>query len=195
VTDTAEVMQLSNNRLWLSIDSDIKPILGQSIAISGCCLTVAHWDKQGICFDLNPETRKKTYFKTLQKGDQLNLEYPLSVGAALDGHMVTGHVDTTGHIIDSHEEGQSVHWRVGFDEVFSKWVIAKGSITIDGISLTINEAEPGEISLCLIPHTFEHTNAKFKKAKDPVNIEFDMMAKFFEKQCKPYMQALESRSI
>lgn len=160
--------------------------LGQSIAVDGCCLTVSHIESDTLSFHLSPETLQKTKFSTKQKNATVNLERCLKVGDRFDGHMVTGHVDALG-VIESaelHADGVSKKLWIRVDPQFQTWIAEKGSIAMDGTSLTINDVEGARFSVTLIPHTLEVTTWKNLTQGDVLNIEFDMMAKYIDKALK-----------
>lgn len=190
ITHTGHVVSIDPEHLVIETLQPMKLVKGQSVAVCGCCLTVVDFNNKTISFDLNPETWNITRFSTLQKGDVVNIENSISVGQYLDGHYVSGHVDTTGTIENIEKEDNAYHFTISFDPVFKNWVVTKGSIAIDGISLTINRVDDASITVCIIPHTLEVTNLSQKKTGETVNIEFDMMAKFFEKQIIPYVESL-----
>jgi riboflavin synthase len=152
--------------------------LGASVAINGVCLTVVAADARTFSFQAGPETLARTNLGELQVGGHVNLERPLRLGDRLDGHIVQGHVDGVGQIErrDSHAEWQTV-WFACPSEL-TRQMIRKGSITIDGISLTLVEVADGRFSVALIPHTLAVTTLGFKQPGDRVNLEIDMFAKY-----------------
>jgi riboflavin synthase len=152
--------------------------LGASVAINGVCLTVVAADDTTFAFQAGPETLKLTNLGELKPGMQVNLERPLRVGDRLGGHIVQGHVDGVGTI--ERRERQADWETVWFrcDPALTRQMIRKGSITVDGISLTLVDVEPGRFSVALIPHTLAVTTLGFKKAGDAVNLEIDMFAKY-----------------
>lgn len=157
---------------------------GDSVALNGCCLTATDIDseKKTISFDLLEETLKRTSFRTLQKGHRVNLERSLLPTTRMGGHFVTGHVDATGTIEILEQREKDIYIRVHYPKEFSHYLVWKGSIALEGISLTVAEDEPGQLAVWIIPHTWEVTNLKDKKQGDPVNLEFDLLAKYLDKQ-------------
>lgn len=155
--------------------------LGDSIAVNGCCLTIAQLEAGRLHFDVLEETRRRTNFGTLRPGAAVNLERSLRAGGKIGGHFVTGHVDTTGVIEVLEVRGQDTYLRVGHAAEFARLAVAKGSIALDGVSLTVAEAHPASLAVWLIPHTLEVTNLREKRAGDCVNLEFDLLAKHVEK--------------
>lgn len=154
---------------------------GDSIAVNGCCLTAAEFDAAGIRFDVLEETRRLTNFAALGPGALVNLERSLRLGGKLGGHFVTGHIDATGTIETFEARGKDHYLRVRIPREFSRLVVSKGSVAIDGISLTVAECGDGFLAVWIIPHTREVTNLSARRAGDPVNLEFDLLAKHVER--------------
>ena len=163
--------------------------IGDSVSVNGVCLTAVKKDEKQnlIYFDVVKETMKKTNLDSLKIDDKVNLESPLKMSDGLDGHIVQGHIDSTGIILSNNLEDESWLLKVKINKKWLKYCILKGSIAIDGISLTISNIDQdyddihGAISISIIPHTLEHTNLKYKKCNDLVNIETDFFAKYIEK--------------
>ncbi len=154
---------------------------GDSIAVNGCCLTVVSYDAGAVEFDVLEETRRLTSFSVLQPGSAVNLERSLSFGGKMGGHFVTGHVDGLGVVEIFEPRGADRYLRVRAPEGGGRYLIHKGSIAIDGISLTVAEVEGDTVAVWLIPHTVAATNLREKKPGDPVNLEFDLLGKYVEK--------------
>jgi riboflavin synthase, alpha subunit len=154
---------------------------GDSLACNGCCLTLISKEGNVVGFELLEETIRLTSFEGLTKGSFVNLERPLAANARLGGHFVSGHVDTRSSVLDFEQRGKNYYLRVAVPREFSNYVVYKGSIAIDGISLTIAEAHSDSLAVWLIPHTLEVTNLKDCKAGKFVNLEFDILAKYVEK--------------
>jgi riboflavin synthase len=164
--------------------------LGASVAVNGVCLTVVAADAQSFSFQAGPETLKLTNLGDLRSGMKVNLERSLRLGDRLGGHIVQGHVDGTGRI-DKRErqtEWETVWFTCALD--LTKQMIRKGSIAIDGVSLTLVDVEDGRFSVALIPHTLAITTLGFKKAGDSVNLEIDMFAKYVFKALSSQLSAL-----
>ena len=157
--------------------------LGDSIAINGVCLTVTQYDANSFCVDVMPETYTATSLAKLAINAQVNLESALKVGGSLGGHFVTGHVDGTGEIMSVTKNSNAIEYRVKLAPDLLRYCIFKGSIAVDGTSLTIFAVDSTSIKLSLIPHTVTHTVLGQKKAGDIVNIESDMLAKYVERLC------------
>jgi riboflavin synthase len=155
--------------------------LGDSLSVSGVCLTVTALRKGGFTADVSAETLARTTFKTLKAGDGVNLEKALRVGDRLGGYIVQGHVDGVGRILEKTVRSQSVIFCFEIDPGLSRYVVAKGSITVDGISLTVNRCEKNRFYVNIIPHTAAGTTLGVKKAPDAVNIETDILARYLEK--------------
>lgn len=158
--------------------------LGESVSVCGACLTVVERDAETFDFEVGPETLKKTTLGGLVPGDRVNLERALRVGDALGGHFVTGHVDGVGQILEEKVTGDWLTVWFGFPPEFAELLVAKGSVAIDGVSLTVVEALADRLSVMLIPHTRAHTTLGHKKPGDAVNLEFDLLAKHVQKLFK-----------
>lgn len=154
--------------------------VSNSIAVNGCCLTIASVDKEHFSADLSGETIQKTSFRNLAEGDRMNLEQPLMAGTEFGGHFVLGHVDTVGRVVRLDAQGDSWWYAVEVPKDFARYVVPKGSITIDGISLTIAEWHDGIAEVAVIPFTYEHTNIRHRKPGDTVNLEGDILGKYIE---------------
>ena len=154
--------------------------LGDSIAVNGCCLTVVEFDSAHFFADLSLETLRRTSFGEKKSGDLVNLERPLAAGARLGGHFVQGHVDGTAAVTELTQQGDNWWLSVRLPEDLRGYVAEKGSIAIDGISLTVARWQNGIASIAIIPFTHTHTNVSTMKAGDLVNIECDILAKYME---------------
>ena len=184
---------LNNNILKIMISSTKNLYnstnIGDSVSVNGVCLTAVKKNEKNnsIFFDVVEETINKTNLDTIKLKEKVNLETPLKMSDGLDGHIVQGHVDTTGVILNNNLVDDSWLLNVKIKKEWLKYCILKGSIAIDGISLTISGINEnyddyfGTISISIIPHTLEHTNLKYKKNNDIVNIETDFFAKYIEK--------------
>ena len=157
----------------------LKP--GDSLAIDGCCLTVTNLSEKTASFDLLEETLSRTTFGSLVEGDKVNLERSLAADARLGGHFVTGHVDTTGEVLVFEERGKNIYLQVRVPEEFSHYLVDKGSIALDGCSLTVCDAQQDLFAVWLIPHTLSLTSLESLEAGDLVNLEFDLLAKYVER--------------
>lgn len=176
---TIERSQMKNGSLFLTIQKPrgwrVKP--GDSIATDGVCLTVKSVKGNSYTTELMDETLKKTVFgKKIPK--TVNVEKPLRVSSLLDGHIVQGHIDTTGKITRIKKIGSSKLITFSYPKEFSRLVAPKGSIAIDGISLTVVDAKTGACTISFVDYTLKHTTIGKKNVNDPVNIEFDIIAKY-----------------
>ena len=166
--------------------------VSNSISVDGCCLTIVSVDKGRFSADLSGETLRKTSFGAdsgaLKKGARVNLEKPLTAGKEFGGHFVLGHVDGTGRVSRLTAEGENWWYGVEIPEEFARYIVPKGSITIDGISLTLARWHNHIADIAVIPYTYEHTNIRDRKPGDAVNLEFDILGKYIER----YLQARES---
>lgn len=156
--------------------------LGESIAINGACLTVIEFNAQEFQVEAIPETLKLTNLGNLAVGDQVNLEKSLQMGSSLDGHFVLGHIDFKTTVGKITPDGESR--RIWFDlpNDYQRYVAKKGSICVNGVSLTISEVDQNGWEVCLIPYTLEQTNLSKLEVGSPVNIEIDIIARYLEKQ-------------
>jgi riboflavin synthase len=154
--------------------------LGDSIAVNGCCLTVVEFDAKSFAADLSGETLRRTSFGEKKAGSIVNLERPLAAGARLGGHFVQGHVDGVGRVTRLAPEGGNWWLSVRVPEELRRYVAEKGSIAIDGISLTVARWRDGVADFAIIPFTYEHTNVRGMAAHDAVNLEADILAKYVE---------------
>ncbi|MEK7298959.1 MAG: riboflavin synthase [Candidatus Margulisiibacteriota bacterium] len=152
--------------------------VGDSVAVSGVCSTVVAIEEDRIAFDYLPETLAKTTVSELMPGARVNLEKSLSVGDKLGGHWVSGHVDGMGSVISQRLEGPFAVLTVRFDPAFAPFVISKGSVTIEGVSLTVVDVTADTLSVHLIPHTLGITTLQDLREGSRVNLEFDVMAKY-----------------
>jgi len=155
--------------------------MGDSLACNGCCLTLISKEGDVVGFELLEETIRLTSFEGIGMGSLINLERPLAANARLGGHFVSGHVDVRSSVIDFERRGKNFYLRAAVPPEFIKYVVYKGSISIDGISLTIAEAHSDSLAVWLIPHTLDVTNLRDCRAGKFVNLEFDLLAKYVEK--------------
>lgn len=158
-----------------------KAEVGDSVAINGVCLTVVQKHDARLWFDAVQETLRRSNLGELKSGDRVNLEDSLRVGDAIGGHFVQGHVDTTGVVQRLEPQGNAVVMVVGVTEEWMRYVVPKGSVAVDGVSLTVVDTWRTEFSVWLIPHTRAVTTLGFRRVGDKVNLEFDMLAKYIER--------------
>ncbi|HVD90872.1 MAG TPA: riboflavin synthase [Vicinamibacterales bacterium] len=163
-------------RLTTELSRELEP--GDSLAVNGVCLTVVSADAAGVHMDVSPETLRVSSLGTLKRGSGVNLERPLRADGRVDGHFVQGHVDATGTIEELRQEGDSWWVTVKYPSSLSAHIVRKGSITVDGISLTVAGVDDRRFDVQIIPFTWDHTNLKFAKVNDLVNLESDMLGKY-----------------
>ena len=152
--------------------------IGDSVAINGVCLTATHVSKNQAEFEMIGETLKKTNLGMIKSGDKVNIERSLKVGERMEGHFVLGHIDGTGKITKIEKLAKEIKFWIELPKYLARFVVKKGSITVDGISLTIVDAPKNKISVCIIPHTMKITNLGLKKIGNKVNIETDILGKY-----------------
>jgi len=151
---------------------------GDSVSVNGVCLTAVSSDDTGIQADISPETARVTALGSLRRGALVNLERPLRADARLGGHFVQGHVDATGTIEEMRPDGDSFWLTVRYPALLAPYIVRKGSIAVDGISLTVAGLDERRFDVQIIPYTWEHTNLHLAKAGDPVNLECDILGKY-----------------
>jgi riboflavin synthase len=168
-----------------SIFDDLK--LGSSIAVNGVCLTVRSIATNVFTAEMSRETLDRTSLGNLGRSSIVNLERPMRAESRFGGHIVQGHVDGIGWIRKFDREGDAWNLKVEYPAAGARYIVEKGSIAVDGISLTVASLQGSSVfSVAIIPHTFENTNLKVTKPGDPVNLEFDVIAKYVETLIKPY---------
>lgn len=156
-------------------------VLGESIAVNGCCLTVVAFDSESFAVDASNETLALTTLGGLHAGAALNLERAMQVQDRFGGHIVSGHVDGVGRVIDIQPDARAQRWRFIMPPSLAKYVAKKGSICVDGVSLTVNAADNGGFAVALIPHTISHTAFAHTRVGDAVNLEIDLVARYVER--------------
>lgn len=184
---TAIAQENGNRRITVACSRLPKELsLGASIAVSGVCLTAVAITPRSFSADLAPETWNITSFSRIKKGALVNLELPMRADGRLGGHLVQGHVDGTGKFIALEKiRGTDGYWlRIEIPPELARYVIFKGSLSIEGISLTVARIEGTRVTVAIIPHTVKMTNLKSLKPGDPVNLEVDMIAKYVEKMMR-----------
>jgi riboflavin synthase len=159
----------------------VEPRAGDSIAVNGACLTVADRADDSVLFQAGPETLAKTNLGQLAPDDRVNLESALRAGDSIGGHFVTGHIDATGTIIEKVQGGEWLTLWFGIPPQFGELMVSKGSVAVDGVSLTVVEVKKDRFSVMLIPHTRDHTTLGLKEQGATVNVEFDLIAKHVRK--------------
>ena len=155
--------------------------LGASVAVNGVCLTVVEKDSKTFTVDVSPETLRRTNFERLAAGSLVNLERPMRLQDRLGGHLVTGHVDGIAAVGSIRKAGEFTLFTFRLPVALARWVVTKGSIAVDGISLTVNACDRTHFSVAIIPFTLGHTNLRARKVGDKVNIETDLIGKYVHK--------------
>ncbi len=155
--------------------------VGDSIAVNGVCLTVSTMDSSGFYADVSGETLSCTTFAKLRVGDRVNLEESLTPTTHLGGHFVSGHVDGVGEVLSREQDGRSIRMSFRAPQNLSRYIASKGSICIDGVSLTVNRVEKDRFDINVIPHTLEHTTLSDYQRETPVNLEVDLIARYLER--------------
>ncbi len=155
--------------------------LGDSVAVNGVCLTVVEILDQGLVFDAVEETLRRTSLESLKPGAALNLERAVAVGDRLGGHIVQGHVDGTGTFKGRRKSGNGHEFRFDADKKLLRYIVSKGSIAVDGISLTVVDVDSKGFTVWIVPHTLNNTNLGARKEGERVNLETDVLAKYVEK--------------
>ena len=159
--------------------SDAK--IGDSVSVSGVCLTITEIGERGLSVDVSAETLSRSTLRNLRQGDEVNLERALRISDRLGGHLVLGHVDGVGRVVRREQKQRSWVLRIGLDPGLSKYVIEKGSIAVDGVSLTVNQCDETGFEVNIIPQTGKETTILKKQIGDLVNVETDLIGKYVEK--------------
>ena len=185
VEETASVISISSNAMAVRAEkvmSDLK--LGDSISVNGACLTAVSLSESEFSVDLSPETMRRTSLGDLAAGSSVNLERALSASDRMGGHIVQGHVDGTGRITSTKEDGDSVIFRVRVPSRLMPYIVEKGFIAVDGISLTVVKVGTSSFTLAVIPYTLHNTNLETLSVGARVNLEADILAKYVENLLK-----------
>lgn len=173
----------TSGHLWVTIKKPRawKTKLGESISIDGVCSTICKQTTTSFTFEYMPETLRLTTLKNIKKNQDINLERSLKLNDLVGGHLVSGHIDATGIIKAIKKDDQSKIFTIKFPEKFKKYLISKGSIAINGISMTVINPKKDKFQIATVQHTLKHTNLGKLKINDKVNLEFDQVAKYIEK--------------
>ncbi len=196
IEEIGRIRSVKKGPEWIEMEISASKImegvrLGDSIAVNGTCLTVTRFDENGFAVDVMPETVAKTALKQLSPGSAVNLERAMAAGDRFGGHFVSGHVDGVGTITSRKPFGNAVVFEVETPQDVLKYILPKGSVAIDGISLTVVDLSDKGFSVSIIPHTLKETILQYKKVNDPVNLEADMMAKYIERFLSARFQGQE----
>lgn len=186
IEEIGTIRRIQRGDLWIALEISAKRILkdvklGDSIAVNGTCLTVTSFTDTTFTVDVMPETMKKTSLASLHIGSHVNLERAMAAGDRFGGHFVSGHVDGTGIIKEKKPYGNAVLFTIEAGDEILRYTIPKGSIAIDGISLTVVDTDASTLTVSIIPHTMQETILKYKNPGDIVNLECDMIGKYIER--------------
>ena len=186
IEETGSVVQFTEESLAWKLTVTAGKILqridtGDSVAVNGCCLTAVDFDSGTITFDLLGETVQRTSFASVEKKSEVNLERSLNFDGRVGGHFLTGHIDATGEVSIIEQRNKDYFLRVELPREYLRYVVPKGCIAVDGISLTVAEVDDRGFAVWLIPHTMEVTNFRNLAPGCHVNLEFDLLAKYVEK--------------
>ena len=177
-----ESIKVNNNSFVLEIKiNNTNYALGDSVCVNGVCLTVDKVTSETYSFSVSPETNNITNLKYLKKDSYVNIEASLTINKLISGHIVQGHIDTTSKVVEIEKKDDSWFIKFSIDLKYSKYLIKKGSISVDGVSLTVNDVSKDEFNVMIIPHTYQNTIFKNYKVGTIVNIEIDILAKYIEK--------------
>jgi len=180
---TIGVLRLENNAAVLTVKTNL-PVhsmpRGASVAVNGACLTVVRKSSKTFTVDVSPETLQRTNLETLAVGSSVNLERPMRLADRLGGHLMTGHVDGLGTIETIEQEGEFTIVTFAVPALLGALLVPKGSVAVDGISLTVNVCRKRRFSVAIIPFTMKHTNLRARKVGDKVNIETDLIGKYVQ---------------
>tara|TARA_Y100001960_G_scaffold118689_1_gene127051 strand:- start:344 stop:961 length:618 start_codon:yes stop_codon:yes gene_type:complete len=168
---------------------------GESIAVNGVCLTVVEFNGSVFRMDLGTETLNKTGFKNVKSGDQVNLERSLTFSSKISGHFVSGHIDQVGKVISIEEKPGEVLLKFSHPSFLGPYIMEKGSIALDGISLTVFNCKDDSFNVSIIPFTWSHTNLNARKIGDSINIECDMIGKYVYKACESLINPRASGAV
>ena len=181
VEELGVVAKISNNAMTVQaskVTEDLK--LGDSIAVNGTCLTAVNFSRTEFSVDLSPETMRRTSLGQLSEGSPVNLERALLASDRMGGHIVQGHVDSTGRVMSSRVDGDSIIFRIRVPKRLNPYIVEKGFIAVDGISLTVVKEGASSFTLAVIPYTLKNTNLASVSIGDLVNLEADILAKYVE---------------
>tara|TARA_Y100000768_G_scaffold382934_1_gene364155 strand:+ start:1343 stop:1930 length:588 start_codon:yes stop_codon:yes gene_type:complete len=180
-------IEKSNNSSKINIKiNDSYFSLGDSVCVNGVCLTIENISNNIYTFSVSPETINLTNLKYLKKDNSVNIETSLTIEKLISGHIVQGHIDTTSEIVEIEQQNNSWFIKFSIEFQYIKYIIKKGSISIDGVSLTVNDVNKNEFNVMIIPHTYQNTIFKNYKRGSIVNVEIDILAKYIEKLGKQH---------
>jgi len=185
IEEVGSVKSVGGGKIEILAEKVLEDVnLGDSISVNGICLTVVEFDEKSFKADIMPETVRRTSLIDAKKNTKVNLERALTLSARLGGHIVSGHIDGVGEITSLQEDKNALLMQIKTDKSILKYIVEKGSVALDGISLTVASVTDVDFTVSLIPHTREITNLKYKKVGSVINIENDVIAKYVEKLFK-----------
>jgi riboflavin synthase len=195
IEDVGEVVGVEETREFRRIRVQVSPAFadlepGASIATNGVCITACEVEGDAFTADLSKETLDRTTLKQVRVGQKVNLERSMRADDRFGGHIVQGHIDGTGKVRRFDRKGDDWILEIGYAQAFSSRLVWKGSIAVDGISLTVASLKDDALEIAIIPYTLEHTNLHDRSTGDEVNLEFDVLAKYVEKLVAPYITQL-----
>ncbi|MDR7415234.1 MAG: riboflavin synthase [Armatimonadota bacterium] len=189
VEEVGRIADRAGNRLWIRAERVVGDLgVGSSIAVDGVCLTVVDLRPPAFAVDLSPATLHRTTLGLRQPGDPVNLERPLLATGRVGGHFVQGHVDGVGQVVGLRREGESAWMELTAPPEVARYLVPRGSVAVDGVSLTVADAGEEAFSVCLIPYTLRHTTLGERRPGDPVNLEADILAKYVEQLLRAWRE-------
>ena len=196
VEEIGKVVSASTTRLTIAAPKVVEGTNpGDSIAVNGACLTITDFDKVSFSVDVMPETLQRTNLGLLKAGDGVNLERPTALGGKMGGHLVQGHIDDTGRITGLEWEGEALLLRVASTPEILRYIVPKGFIAVDGISLTITEKDSSSFRVSVVEYTRQNTTLGDRKMSDVVNLEVDIIAKYVAQFTQPQSGGLTAEFL
>ncbi len=196
VEEVGRIVSVSPSSLTVTADKTLQNIqLGGSVAINGACLTVTAFDSKSFSVNVMPETFQKTGLGMLKSGDRVNLERPLALGGEVGGHLVQGHVDGTGKVISVIPEGGAMRMKFETSPELMCYIVLKGFIAVDGISLTVTERDNRSFGVSIVDYTSRNTTLREKRTGDTVNLETDIIGKYVAEFVKPHDQGVTAEFL
>lgn len=190
IEEVGTVQSLGGGTLVIKAHKVLEDVqLGDSIAVNGVCLTVTSFERNSFQADVMPETIRRTSLAELKNGSPVNLERALTLSSRLGGHIVSGHIDGIGKILSLTEEKNAILMKISAEDAILRYIVEKGSVALDGISLTVAQVTSADFTVSLIPHTRQVTNLSHKQVGSLINIENDVIGKYVEKLLKPQEQS------
>lgn len=193
VEEVGQVKAIGNGTLQIQATKVLEDVnLGDSIAVNGICLTVTGFNSHSFQADVMPETIKRTSLGELKLGSPVNLERALTLSSRLGGHIVSGHIDGTGRIVSLKEDKNAILMKIQADGAILRYIVEKGSVALDGISLTVAQVDSRDFTVSLIPHTRQVTNLSAKREGSLINIENDVVGKYVAKLLQPADESVDA---